>query len=92
MMQIATTNVIKEYFPGRQIGPFGAVCLTLNAAGIAVPHLWKQLMQLLGWQYTLISIGKSLMQLLGWQYKLISTGKSKLNWQPPYLYRQESYN
>ena len=57
-MQVATTNIIKEYFPGRQIGPFGAVCLTMNIAAMVVPQLWKALMETLGWKYNLITIGR----------------------------------
>ena len=58
MMQIATTNTIKQYFPGRQIGPFGAVCLTMNVAAMIVPQLWRSLMTALGWELALITIGK----------------------------------
>ena len=58
MMQVATTNVIKEYFPGRQIGPFGAFCLTMNTSAMVVPQVWKAFMETLGWKYNLIAIGR----------------------------------
>ena len=57
-MQVATTNIIKEYFPGRQISPFGALCLTVNVAAMIVPQLWRQLVEALGWHNNLITIGK----------------------------------
>lgn len=59
-MQVATTNVIKEYFPGRQVGPFGALCFTVNMAAMLLPQMWNLFISSLGWQNTLISIGKHL--------------------------------
>ncbi|XP_067941998.1 monocarboxylate transporter 9-like [Watersipora subatra] len=57
MLHVATTNIIKEYFPGKQIGPFGAACLSLNLATVVVPQLWRYLMTALSWQLALITIG-----------------------------------
>lgn len=58
-MQVATTQIIKVYFPGRQAAPFGAICLTMNSAAVAFPLVWEQLMELLGWHLALIAIGQS---------------------------------
>ena len=59
-MQVDTINIIKEYFPGRQIGPFGAICLTMNTSAMVAPQLWKALKETLGWKNNLITIGSKL--------------------------------
>lgn len=56
-MQVATTQVIKSYFPGKQAAPFGAICLTMNAAAMAYPELWRWLMANYGWDITFYSLG-----------------------------------
>ena len=58
MIHVATTNIVKEYFPGRQIGPFGVICMSLNIATMVVPQMWKNLMAVLDWQFTLVVIGE----------------------------------
>ncbi|XP_067942002.1 monocarboxylate transporter 9-like [Watersipora subatra] len=57
MVHVATTNIIKEHFPGKQIGPFGATCLSLFLATIVAPQLWRYLMTALTWQLALVTIG-----------------------------------
>ena len=57
MIHVATTNIVKQYFPSGDIAPYGAMCLTINMTLVVVPQLWRYLMDTLDWQLGLITIG-----------------------------------
>lgn len=57
MMQVATTQIIKVYFPGRQFAPFGVLCITNNAAAMAYPIIFKSVMDAFNWHHGFIALG-----------------------------------
>lgn len=57
MMQVATTQMVKMYFPGRQMAPFGAICLAMNSAAMVFPQVWETLISNYGWHIAFYSLG-----------------------------------